>query len=480
MSYAGLALDIYDDPRGLVLHRCLVENGLELPEKLASAALLSADQLDQLPDRLFALVDEDGGFRKYAMHDEPHLTTSILYFMDKQSSFDRGTAATIATNLVNACAWYDVDPPEPLVKVALGAGTLAVGALGAMGGVAEMKEKKKQNREEFDSFRRAQMEGMKTSAGVTVPYSAGGTVAPVSKRMDDDRAARGQVKRQNVASQDECNDGITPFGKQADLQGTELMPVSGGNKPLPADHKHKTVSAKVAAMLPRQHQSTKVAFATPQEAEANYNHFAFPHTKQYPIDNAELVKQADAYFAEYRNMLQPEERRIFASNLEKRAAELGVKIGSAVLEYAGDDYGPFVQAELLARQRVCAGTGHEAVYEVLQEKLAEVSPAVLASMLAEADHSVGLDASYGRTGVGVRDPYAAVFGKFASEEAWSWSEGNEYTTTDRLERLAKSGTKLNETFGEGFEVEFRKDPVGVFKSLPHPQKVLLSRLAGDN
>lgn len=484
MSY----LDIYDDPQGSLLVQRLREKQLELPEKLAGATLLDPAQLEALPDRLFALVTPDG-LRKYAMHDEAHVVTSVIYFMDKAASFDPASRAAVAANLVNACAWYDVDPPEPLVKMALGLGGALTGAMTAMGGVAEVKDKTRQNKEAFDDFRRAQVSGMKTASGVVVDHKPGdpGTVLPTAKKMDNAGLARLKIDRQFGASDridgGETTDSATPFGtKLADLHGTELMPIAGGNKPLATDPK-KPLGTKVAAFLPRGHQQTTPVFSSPEPEPTKYAHFAFPYEERFPIDTPELVKKADAYFQEWRSQMAPADRRIFASSVEKRASELGVKVSSAILEYAGDDYGPYIHAELTARRVMTEGTGHDVVYEVLAEKVAHASPHVMAGLLAEADAAVGLDASYGRVGVGVRDPYAAVFGKTAAvdeDEVWSWSEGSDYTNATRLRKLGRGHVAaLDNLFGDGFSASFSKDPVGVFKSMPDPQKVVISRLAAD-
>lgn len=120
MDLAGVILDIYDDPKGLVLRQKLA-SAKKLPEKLASAQLCTTEELGALPDRLFALVAQNHGetIRKYAMHDEPHLATSIIYFGACGHLLPEDAQQKIAQNLATACSWYDQDPPEFLVKRAL-------------------------------------------------------------------------------------------------------------------------------------------------------------------------------------------------------------------------------------------------------------------------------------------------------------------------------------------------------------------------
>ena len=216
-------------------------------------------------------------------------------------------------------------------------------------------------------------------------------------------------------------------------------------------------------------------------------HFALPHLRRYPIDTAELVKKAAAYFDEHIFEFPHEDRRIFAQSVFSRSEELGIKVAGDILVYAGDHYGPHIDGELHARISRFDGTGHEAVYELLLEKRADIDPMIMADMLRKADEKTGAAKAYGRLGTGFRDPYAAVYGgpKLAEaqpkeEDTYSWNMGTDYCNGIQLTALSKRGLKLNELFGDGFADAFQKDPIGQFKSMPDPQKVVLSRLAADN
>ncbi len=224
-----------------------------------------------------------------------------------------------------------------------------------------------------------------------------------------------------------------------------------------------------------------------REKKASYSNFALPHLQRYPLDTASQVKQAEAYFDEHVGGFSPTDRRLFAQSLLHRADELGMKVAGEALGYGGSDYGPFIEAELHSRVSGFAGTGHEAVYEVLLEDWRSVAPPVMADMLKMADHETGADRSYGRPVTGFRDPYAAVYGQPklaavqpAKEDTYSWREGGDYVTGQMLKSLASRKADLDTTFGEGFSKSFVKDPVSIFESMPDPQKVVLSRLASDN
>jgi len=63
---------------------------------------------------------------------------------------------------------------------------------------------------------------------------------------------------------------------------------------------------------------------------------------------------------------------------------------------------------------------------------------------------------------------------------YSWRSGGDYVSGAMLKALASRRADLDTTFGSGFSQSFQTDPVGIFKSMPDPQKVVLSRLASDN
>ena len=57
-------------------------------------------------------------------------------------------------------------------------------------------------------------------------------------------------------------------------------------------------------------------------------HYAIPAKKKYPIETADQVKTAAAYFDKYLESFHPAERATIASAMEKRASDLGVFINN--------------------------------------------------------------------------------------------------------------------------------------------------------
>jgi hypothetical protein len=496
MNLAGVILDIYDDPKGVVLRNKMA--GRSLPQKLASSRLLDHEELERLPDRLFALVASNHGdtLRKFAMHDEGHLATSILYFAECGHLLPDHVRAKVASNLVEGCGWYDQDPPSFLKKEALL--NMAMNALTIGQGIGDAansaREENAKGRERMEVFRANQMAGAKVASGreiqLTMDQDAAmqraegpesgyifGPLDQFSQHGPTHRKLDRQVQHGEFAEQAK---------KVADLNNTEAMSHQqrrGHAKASPlrsAGVTSKTSSLGVSVDLT--HESSPV-----RHKEASHQHFAMPHKGLYPIDTVNQLKTASAYLDEHLYSFSPLDRRVFSQSVLGRADELGVKISGSALAYGGVEYGPFIHPELHARVSSYAGSGHEEVYELLLEKVSSISPNIMADMLREADHESGADLVYGRPGVGFRDPYEAVYGQPklseaqpAEEDVYSWRSGGDYVSGAMLKALASRRADLDTTFGSGFSQSFQTDPVGIFKSMPDPQKVVLSRLASDN
>jgi hypothetical protein len=433
MHLAGVILDIYDDANASILVTKLA--GAELPPSLQNMELMDPADLGRLPDRMFALVAQNAGdtVRKYAMHDAGHLTTSITYFMERSHLLPEQARKTAARNLVGACEWYDIEPPAELSKM----------------------------------------------AGITSILDAAGHLGNAQSRMaSGQQAAKSTMDGFRAAQAGFTSD----MQKKADLTGTEMMPAGGSltqwphprntAKPTAGSAGMKRASWEHCGDLTQHRPVEKVAMAVTR--------YAMPSQERYPLDSYEHVKQASAYFDEHYAKFDLDDRREYAVNLASRLEELGLPVEGATQKYAGHEYGPFVDVELAARVRNYEGTGHEHAYQVLLEKKASVPPSVMVDMLAELDAHSGAYAYYNRS-LGFRDPFQATFGKFAKDEKWSWSEGNDYVNDDMLKNLAdKQWMSVQRAFGEDMRKSFQKDPVGVFSSMPDPQKVVLARLAGDS
>lgn len=121
---SGLVLDYYDDAAGSILKD--IEGGQEMAKV---AHQLTAEERNNLPDDVFALVAFDGdvALKKFAAVDRGNTQLSIGYFLKTGHVLPAAAQKVAAMNLVKACGWYGLEPPEQLQKIAFG----ALGLLGA-------------------------------------------------------------------------------------------------------------------------------------------------------------------------------------------------------------------------------------------------------------------------------------------------------------------------------------------------------------
>jgi len=122
---SGLVLDQYDDAEGDVL-RSIFPTEESIPDFIKQANHMAPEELSQLPATSFALelVNGDLVMHKYACVDSGNTALSIEYFLKTGHKLPEEAQKVAAQNLVTACGWYDIEPPEELQKVALGANTL--------------------------------------------------------------------------------------------------------------------------------------------------------------------------------------------------------------------------------------------------------------------------------------------------------------------------------------------------------------------
>lgn len=213
--------------------------------------------------------------------------------------------------------------------------------------------------------------------------------------------------------------------------------------------------------------------------EKTAEHLALPSLGRYPLDRYDQVKHAAVYFEEWRNQFAPHHRREFCVNLVKRAAALGIDTSEEIQKYGSATYAPAAQVEMAidARRALLTDEDHGEMLSKLAEARPIMSPEAFALTLVEFDKFASLDQHYDRDLV---DPFYSTFGKEA-KQAKSIVIGNDYVTEEQVEGLAMMGHATVELrFGDDFANEFRKDPMGIFNSLPVTQKKMLMRMASDN
>lgn len=214
--------------------------------------------------------------------------------------------------------------------------------------------------------------------------------------------------------------------------------------------------------------------------EKQAQHLAMPSVGRYPLDSYEQVKQAAAYYQEHQQDLIPEHRREYCFNLMKRASALGIDMPEEVQQYGGTRYAASTDIQIAFDLRgQFLNEDHQHVLGKVAELRPTMPPEEFATLLGEFDKVAGIDHHYGQH---IPDPFASVFTKEAeSEEDGSYVMGNDIVSNSQLKAFATSPhfDSLEKLYGEDFAEEFKKDPIGIFKSLPVDQRKHIARQANE-
>jgi hypothetical protein len=453
---SGLILDVYDDVTGDVM-RGMYPTAKELPELLKSAAVVSREQREALPDDVFALILKQGDvtLRKYACVDAGNTAMSIGYFLASYNKLPMEAVKTAADNLCVACHWYDIEPPEELKK-------LSTGNIPVIG--------KQQVWKDLDGTtysNNPQSWKLEKCADVSGTFDMNGNSGVRQEAVSPTRAKKSVVK----------------------TAGDELLAEAFG------------ITEKVAEATPLVKLVMKpyvdVAGQEPPTGitEKQASRYAIPSIKMYPLDGIDHLEKAAAYFEEWRSSMDPVDRREFAVNLVKRANELHKPLSQEAYDYGAAGWAKEAQLiaavdqrALLLKPHADQGTDNfrkEAsvhclgLYKELFDTRATLTPEVYATTMAEIDKLAGLDEFYGTD---VEDPWLATFSKTASDTdpLDAVVIGNEYMNVRDLEAFAGSNAAtIAARFGEEFQEEFRADPRTIFDALPVDQKKVIMRMVAE-
>lgn len=291
--------------------------------------------------------------------------------------------------------------------------------------------------------------------------------------------------------------------KQSELSNTHTMPGSLA-PPIPADkavikkaqqprlpgeeHNHAPpdgnaggVPGKTPPRLPQghvlhPHVNVSGDNPAPRVHEKKASRYALKD--RYPLDSYADVKMASAYFDEFQKRMPPEDRREYCVNLVKRASELGIAVSDEAQKYGADTYAP--EEEIKVAFDIRRSLLEDGKMKAALDKLAlcqeRLEPDFFALALGEFDKRAGLNYFYDAD---VPDPFYSTFGV---EKTASFSEtiGNTYVSAADLEYLAlKRLPLIQSVFSHEIVNEFRKDPIGVYKSLPLTQRRVLANMARE-
>jgi hypothetical protein len=438
----------------------------------------------------------------------------VLYFVKNAHKLPDAARQRAAENLKVACAWYSLDVPEEVEKIAAGllGGIKAIGggavraaknvggaARAAVGGTAGVV--KGLGEAAASPFHAAKAltnpigYAKKNPIGaamtaMTLPSTIKGVGGQMKQNLAKVRAGEamhgvqgglaamgGGIEHLASANIDELvlRDA---FGKHADVTSTVDMPVSVDPKKmsLPASSSIK----KTAHMEPIVDVTHLDVPATLREKKAQ----RYALSDRYPLDSYAQVKQAADFFSSYGRRLSPEDRHEFCSNLVKRASDLSIELPAIVRKYGSEKYASASELEVaLDTRRTLLSDNREAMglLDKIAEAAAVMPPSDFCTLLSQFDQSYDLDHHYDAN---VMDPYYSTYGfqKTAEDEKAEFSVtiGNLHVHAKDLDGLKGNKKWLTDTFGEDFCEEYCKDPIGIYKSMPVEQKKLIIRMATEN
>lgn len=247
------------------------------------------------------------------------------------------------------------------------------------------------------------------------------------------------------------------------------------------------VPAAAGAILTKNKSvATAAALATAAAAAAGYTYggaFVDDHAEKkahfmlndkFPIESWEQVKTAERYLEDDWPRMDMGVRRECAVKLAARAEELQYDLNPMIKAAGAETYADYAWREqaIGMRKQVGADDG----LDILLEKSASISPNDYAETLRRYDIDQGIDQLWGSR---VPNPYESTFG-LQKTASVIWEEAGERLTDSALNNLAHNRLDLVEKqFSLAMAGEFRKDPKGIFKSLPRPEKMILARMAAE-
>lgn len=459
--FAGVTYDWYDDQGATLVEKFPTRESL--PDVIKTASIKPRDEL---VNEQFALVAIDGGqiFRKYACSDAGTTAMSTIYFLEHGHKLPEEAQKTAAVNLTRALVQHGIRPPAALMKTGLArwakegiegvlrkgmsAGGRATPQLGAAGRLTQQSGKVVGATE-----RAVQKLGPQA---VLNPQTAGKVDRIMSESMRRGRAAK-------------------DMGRQA----MDAVPRKGGGfAALDARAAGKSMP-KAASVVDITGQKAPTKVAARSTNPEDYAVVLPDGSMHYPIQTWDHIKTAERFFQEERGRMQPEIRRQFATKLASRAGDLGYAIDTDIMDAGSDTYASegHMGAAIEMRKVACAPEGDEREFlDGLFEKRAEIDPGIYAEVLRRFDVQAGLDQGWDRV---VLDPWASTYGLDKTANV-IWEDGADRLTDKAMRNLAENHVDLLELqFTDHMADAFRKDPQGIFKSLPTPQKRILARMAAD-
>jgi len=482
-NYSGIILD-RDDDKGATL-KARVPDVSDLPDVIKTAGY---QPYNQLSNENFALVMVDGSdiMRKYACQDAGNTAMSVVYFMEHGDKLPAEAQKTAAVNLLDACMQYNLLPPEELMKIAgpwaeknLPTFLKAVRAvrsypgkkLEALGqhigkGMSEATQRTLQDIPKSEATMRAigEIAGKAGASGAEGVRRATRDPVQLAKLIGGATVVGGA----GLAVGHRLGHKMMRGGKQIGDKTTEILGLSD-----PEKKKESSVSNVVD--ITGQKPLTRVKTAAP----LSNNDYMWVDKQtgecKFPIDSWDRVKQAENYMQQEGVRLRPDIRRACAVKLAAKAEVVGYPLDEKIKEAGATTFANpgHLQANLEIRK---IAAGNDGFLDELFEKRASIGPEMYSECLRRYDIETGIDQWWGKD---VPNPWESTFGMDKTAEV-VWEDGVDRLTDAELMNLATNHLSgVQRIFTPCFANEFMKDPVGIFNSMPAPQKKVIARLAAD-
>jgi len=481
--HTGSIVDFYDDPQGSVLKSRLP--GDQVPDFIKQAEFLTDQVRDKLPDDVFALVMIDQGerMRKYACTDKGNTALSVIYFMENRDRLPEEAQKVAAANLARACQWYDLQPPLELFKVAGLFSFLAKKPTRLLNTAMVGSDIASRGSEGMARHTEAMGKVGDLTGSEIMPLSSNVKTAErqmritITHRRDTPEAVRRLRERevgfmtrqgQEILKRKDLAPHIRKEWEQyfdADDAGKQKM-MRAWEKQGSALHPHVDVTGKQPPEKIKRASARR--FCMVKEGQA-----------KFPIDSYGQVADAVGYFEKHAQSMHPADRRMYCTNLTRRADELGINVPYDIRKYGSAGYAPDgeINVAVATRMQHWADDSPERdMLKSLMEKVGSVHPDVFCAALQQFDEATGMhylwdDAIY--------DPYYSTYG-FVKKAEWKWEDGNDRLTEDQLNLSArKDFDAIKKAFGCELAQEFREKPQQIFDSLPLDSKRIIARMAND-
>lgn len=481
-KYAGVTLDWYDD-KGATL-KTKFPTVDQLPDIIKEANVRPSERLNN-EDFALVAIDEGNVLRKFACHDPGTTAMSVIYFMEHGDKLPDGAQKMAAANLVGACERFGLRPPSALEKIAGATEALMRIPQQASSGSSRLKDLASK----ILSNRVAQNALVGAGGGAATGGVIGGTQAEKGQGLHDTLKGMG-VGALAGGGLGALYGGSSRFGWNLGSGGLSGEPRVAKGLRLGSAGLGGLMGGTVGGILAPKDKEAAVIDITGQRpspkmkvaSSDNPDDYAvvMPDGRRfYPIHTWDLVKKAEDYFHDKKNRMQPEIRRQYAVKLAAKAEAMGYPIDPEILDAGATEWAPkgHLKAAVEMRKIACQPGPDRQFLDELFEKRAELDPGTYAEVLRRFDVKRGLDHGWDHV---ILDPWASTYGMNKQADV-VWEDGNDRVTNDQLVSLAQNHLpKLRQILTEGMCKEFLKDPVGIFESMPLPQKKIISRLASDH